>query len=75
MATRKQRNKPISERFNPRDTIEWHQWMARFTKAKPNDKEIIVTVKRLGGAVRETKRIPTKDLKFPEGYSHELFDL
>jgi hypothetical protein len=71
----KQRGKPIAERFNPRDTMEWHQWIARFTMPKPNDKEVMVVVRRADGTVRDTKRVRTEGLQFEEGYRHDLFDL
>ena len=74
MIIRKQRGKPIAERYNPRDTLEWHQWMARFTMPKPNDKEVMVRIK-IDGQVVDTKRVSTEGLKFADGYSRELFDL
>ena len=74
MKMRRQRGKPIAERFNPRDTMEWHQWIARFTMPKPNDKEVMVRIK-IDGQVVDTKRVRTEGLAFAEGYSHELFDL
>ena len=72
---RNKRDVPIAERFNPRDTIEWHQWMARFNMPKHSDKEIRVTVRNVNGRVVDEKLVPLEGLAFEPGYRHDLFDL
>jgi hypothetical protein len=72
---RRKNGETIAERFNPRDTMEWHQWIARFNQPKHNDKEIRVVVKNMRGRIVEDKRVPVAGLAFEPGYRHDLFDL